>query len=38
MGVDWSKVEHTFAEMDKALLATAHQLSQMIEQVIQAAD
>ncbi|GEM_PF-93607 len=37
-GMDWSKVEHTFAEMDKALLATAHQLSQMIEQVIQAAD
>lgn len=36
--LDWSKVEHTFDEMDKALLVTAHQLSQMIEQVIQAAD
>lgn len=37
-GLDWSKVEHTFAEMDKALLATAFQLSQLIEHVIHAAD
>ncbi len=37
-GLNWSKVEHTFAEMDKALLATAFQLSQLIEHVIHAAD
>ncbi|HCF0825194.1 TPA: hypothetical protein NH722_005970, partial [Pseudomonas aeruginosa] len=35
--LDWSKVEYTFAEMEKALLATAYQLSQMIEHVIHAA-
>ncbi|AWF58860.1 ADP-ribosylglycohydrolase family protein [Pseudomonas aeruginosa] len=35
--LDWSKVEHTFAEMDKALLATAFQLSQLIEHIAQAA-
>ncbi|EIU7167784.1 TPA: hypothetical protein VDV13_005793 [Pseudomonas aeruginosa] len=34
--LDWSKVEHTFAEMDKALLATAFQLSQLIEHIAQA--
>lgn len=37
-GLNWSKVEHTFAEMDEALLATAFQLSQLIEHVIHAAD
>lgn len=32
--LDWNKVEHTFALMDEALLATAYQLSHQIEQVI----
>lgn len=32
--LDWSKIEHTFALMDDALLATAYRLSHLIEQVI----
>lgn len=33
-GLDWDKVGQTFAEMDKALLETAFELSKRVEQVI----